>query len=156
MKSSFSGFGAAAFVAALTLGILSLFSPSAARAGGTVLIQQADGRRNVYDDVAIKVIHNVLYVTSADGRGTIVINRAACSYQGELMVCLPTSAALVQSGKTSALDFKSGTLYVNSTDDPLPLTMSTAKVQPHGIILSFTTKRGTYVNLSGRIDKVVK
>lgn len=156
MKNSLSGVATALFIAALTLGFAGIVSSPAARAGGTVLIQQADGHRDTYDDVVIKVIHSALYITSADGHGTIVINRAACSYQGQLMVCLPTSATLVQQGKTSALDFKSGTLYVNDTDDAQQLTMSTAKVPPHGILLSFSTQRGTYVNLSGRIDKVVK
>lgn len=156
MKTSLSGVAAVLLIGALTIALSGLVGPQAARADGTVLIQQSNGHRDTYDDVVIKVIHSALYLTSADGHGTIVINRAACSYQGQLMVCLPTSAALVQSGKTSALDFKSGTLYLNDTDDAQQLSMSTAKVPPHGILLSFTTQRGTYVNLSGRIDKVVK
>jgi hypothetical protein len=156
MRVSSTGAGTVAFATALTFGIACLLGTPAARATGTILIQQADGQTNLYHDVVIKVIHNALYMTSSDGRGTLVINRAACSYQGQLMACLPTSATLVQSGQTSPLDFKQGTLYVNSTDDPQPLSASTQKVDAHGIVLSFTTKRGTYVNLSGRIDKVVK
>ncbi len=155
MRLSSSGFGAIAFRAALSLGIIGVTGTSAL-ATGTITIAHADGQTNVYHDVVIKVIHSALYITSADGKGTIVINRAACAYQDQLMVCLPTSAALVQSGETSALDFKHGTLYVNNTDDPQQLTASTQKVAAHGILLSFSTKRGTYVNLSGRIDKVVK
>ncbi len=62
----------------------------------------------------------------------------------------------MQAGETSPLDFKRGTLYVNSTDDPQTLVLSTTKIAPHSVILSITTKKGTYVNLSGRIDKVVK
>jgi hypothetical protein len=129
---------------------------AAAGATGTVLIRQSNGQTNVYDDVVIKVIHNALFMTSADGKGTLVINRAACSYQGDLMVCFATGATLIQAGQTSSLDFKTGTLYVNSTDVPQQLALSTQKVQAHGVLLSFTTKLGTYVNLSGRIDKVVK
>lgn len=51
---------------------------------------------------------------------------------------------------------KRGTLYVNDTGDPQQLTFTTQKVMPHSIILSFTTKKGTYVSLHGQIDKVVK
>jgi len=123
---------------------------------GTVTIQQADGGRNTYRDAVIKIIHNALYVTSADGKGTLVINRAACSYQGQIMVCFVTNAALVQSGKTSPLDFRSGTVYVNMTSEPQALSMSTMKVPARGIVSSFTTQRGTSVNLVGSIDKVVK
>ncbi|MGA8576896.1 MAG: hypothetical protein WB609_14580 [Candidatus Cybelea sp.] len=156
MRDFSTGAGTVAFTTALIFGVVCLFGAPAARATGTILIQQADGQTNVYHDVVIKVIHSALYMTSSDGRGTLVINRAACAYQRQLLVCLPTSATLVQSGQTSPLDFKQGTLYVNSTDDPQQLSASTQKVDAHGIVLSFTTKRGTYVNLNGRIDKVVK
>jgi len=143
---------AIAFVAAA----ICLFGSPAASAMGTATIQQRNGHTDVYHDVVIKVIHNALYMTSADGRGTLVINRAACSYQGELLVCFATGATLVQSGQTSSLDFQRGTLYVNSTNDDQQLSLSTTKVPAHGILLSFSTKIGTYVSLSGTIDKVVK
>lgn len=129
---------------------------SSARAAGTVLIRQADGQTNVYHDVVIKVIHNALYMTTSDGKGTLVINRAACAYQGQILVCFATGAALVQAGTTKAVDLKHGTIYVNSTDDAQSLPRSTTKVPAHSILLSFSTDRGTYVSLSGRIDKVVK
>ena len=157
MNRQFSSWGwaAALSVSVAVAGSLALV-PATAQATGTITIVQADGHTNVYDDVAIKVIHNALYMTSADGKGTLVINRAACSYQGNVMVCFVTSATLVQSGATSPLDFKNGTLYVNLTDDAQSLVMSTMKVAPHSVLLSFTTKKGTYVSLTGRLDKVVK
>ena len=77
-------------------------------------------------------------------------------FQGELMVCFTQTGRLVQSGTTKSLDLKHGTLYVNSTDEPQQLALSSSKVPPHGILLSFNTDRGTYVTLTGRIDKVVK
>ena len=129
---------------------------TAARATGTMTIKQTSGDTNTYDGVEIKIIHSALYVTSADGKGTLVINRAACSHQEKLLVCLPTSAALVQSGETTPLDFQSGTVYLNDTDDYQPMPLTTAKVAPHSMVLSFTTKKGTYVSVLGRIDKVVK
>ncbi|MGA2760518.1 MAG: hypothetical protein ABSF08_09395, partial [Candidatus Cybelea sp.] len=85
-----------------------------------------------------------------------VISRAACSHQGEVLVCLATNATLVQSGMTSPLDFQRGTVYVNNTDSPQQLVLSTTKVPAHGILVSLTTKIGTYIGLTGRIDKVVQ
>ena len=140
----------AALAACVALGT----APAVAK--GTVTIQQSDGSTNVYNNSVIKIIHNALYVTSPDGDGTLVINRAACSYQGELLVCFPTSGALVQSGATKAIDLKTGTIYVNSTDDAQPMAMTTNKVAPHSITISFSTYKGTYVSVVGRIDKVVK
>jgi hypothetical protein len=155
MKSYSYKPGAASLVAILTLlsfGVCTI----GARATGTVTIRQINGGTNTYSGAGIKIIHSALYVTSADGKGTLVINRAACAYQGQLMVCLPTSATLVQAGATNSLDFKSGTVYLNDTDDFQPMPLTTAKVPPHSILLSFSTKRGTYVSVRGRIDKVVK
>jgi hypothetical protein len=145
----------------MRLALLALFAcfafmPITAAAKGTMTIVQADGSTNTYNDVEIKVIHGALYMTSEDGKGTMVINRAACSHQGQLMVCFATHATLVQAGETSALDFQRGTVYANDTDDYQPMVMSTTKVPPHSIMLSFTTKRGTLVTLNGSIDKVVK
>ncbi|MGZ3509915.1 MAG: hypothetical protein ACXVAC_16165 [Vulcanimicrobiaceae bacterium] len=127
-----------------------------AGATGTITIRQNDGRVNAYNDVTINVIHGALFLTSEDGKGTLVIHRAACSYQGKLLTCFATSATLIQAGQTNPLDLKTGTVYLNSTDAPQPLVLSTAKVPAHSILLSLTTYRGTYVNLNGRIDKVVK
>lgn len=138
----------------LVLAVWLAFGTAAAQAKGTVTIVHSDGSQNVYNDAVIKIIHNALYVTSDDGDGTIVISRAACSYQDKLLVCLVTKATLVQDGSVTPLDFKSGTLYVNSTDDAQQLALSTTKIPAHSVLLSFTTDKGTYVGVSGRIDKV--
>jgi len=150
--------GPARSVVAALLTLVTWFALGSTPAGatGTVMVRQSDGHLNVYHNVQLKIIHDALFVTSADGEGTLVIHRAACSYQGDLLVCFVTSATLVQAGKTSPLDFKWGTAYVNETDAPLPLTLSTTKVPEHSIMLTFTTDRGTYVGITGRFDEVVK
>lgn len=142
-------------IALLALLACFVVSPIAAVAKGTMTIVQANGENDVYDDVMINVVHGSLYMTSADAKGTIVIRRAACSYQEKLMVCLLTKATLIQGGSASALDFERGTMYANSTDDYQPLVLSSTKVAPHSILLTFKTSRGTVVSLTGRIDKVV-
>ncbi|HEY6449944.1 MAG TPA: hypothetical protein VIX60_04625 [Candidatus Cybelea sp.] len=156
MRSLFSGAQGAAFIALPAFLLALAFGTAAVAAKGTVTVLQTDGHVDVYKDVSVKVMHDALFMTTADGKGTLAIHRAACSYQAELMVCFVTSALLVQAGKTRPLDFKIGTLYVNATDAPQQLVLSTKKVAPHSILLSFTTKRGTYVTMSGRIDKVVR
>lgn len=143
---------AATLVAAFCL----LFVSAPAAAAGTLLVRQANGSVTTYDNTKIQVLHGALYVTSADGKGTLVFHKAACSFQGKLMVCFPTSMTMIQSGKTTPLDLKAGTLYFNDTDEPQPLVLSSTKVPAHSMMLSLTTDRGTYVSLNGRIDSVVK
>ncbi|MGA7354040.1 MAG: hypothetical protein WBW76_01285 [Candidatus Cybelea sp.] len=130
--------------------------PVVASATGTINIQHKNGTNNIYDDVTIKVFSGSLFLTSHDGDGTIVVTRAACAYQGEIIVCLPTSAALVQEGTSNALNLKSGTIYLNYADQAQPLARSSAKLPAHSIMLALTTRNGTFVTVHGRIDQVIK
>lgn len=138
------------------LAILVALTPAAALASGTVHIMQPDGMLQTYPGAQIKIAHDVLFVTSADGKGTLMINRAACSYQGEVLVCFPTSVYLIQGSGPQKLDLTTGTVYVNMTDSKQPLRYTSAQLEPHSVMLSFSTKRGTYVSLSGTFDKVTK
>ena len=117
---------------------------------------QPDGTLETYTNVSIKILHNALYVTSQDGQGTLVITRAACSYQGAVMVCLPTGVTLVQSGEAKPLDLTTGTVYLNLTGDTQTLALSSQQLPPHSVLLSMSTKRGTYIALTGAIDSVTK
>lgn len=127
-----------------------------ARAQGTITIQHLGQNADTYDGVAVKVIHNTLNVTSPDGKGTLIITQAACFYQKEVKVCLPTAVSLVQAGGVHALNLQRGTLYVNMTDSMQWLPHSTTQLPPHGIVMSLLSGKGTYINLVGTIDKVVK
>ncbi len=127
-----------------------------ADATGTINIHHKDGTVNTYRDVEIKVFSGSLFLTSDDGNGTIVVTRAACSYRDKIIVCLPTTAALVQEGKSNALDLKSGTIYLNYTNAEQPMSNSSAKLPANSILLALATKNGTFINVRGRIDQLIK
>jgi len=148
---SFRGLAGAALVAAIVSS-----TAIAARAEGTVRIQQAAGGVNVYDNVKIQILHQTLNVTTADGKGTLIIYRAACSYQGEIMACLPTGATLVQGGNVSPIKIVSGTVYVNMTGGGQTLSLSTMQVPAHSVVMAIKTGKGTYITMNGTIDKVAK
>ena len=141
----------AAFATAFVFG-----AAAGARAQGTITIQHVNKDAETYERVAIKVIHNTLNVTSEDGQGTLIVTQAACAYQGEIKVCLPTAVTLVQDGGAHALDLLRGTLYVNMTDSMQRLPHSSQQIPPRGIVMSLLSGKGTYINLVGKIDKVTK
>ena len=136
--------------------VLALSLPHSARAEGTARILQTDGTVNVYPDTKIQIIHNTLAITTAEGKGTLMIYRAACAYQGDVLVCLPTGATLVQSGSVTPIHITQGTVYANLTDETQQLSLSTTHIPAHSIMMALTTQKGTYVTLSGTIDKVKK
>lgn len=141
---------------ALTVLALFAWTPIPASATGTIKIQHKNGAINTYRDVEIKVLSGSMFLTSSDGNGTIVVTRAACSYQGQIIVCLPTLAALVQGGTSSALNLRNGTIYLNYTGVAQPLSRSSAKLPANSAMLALTLQNGTFINLSGRIDQVIK
>ncbi len=133
---------------------LAFWAQAPARAEGTARIQQADGTVNTYHNVKIKIVQKTLTMTSPDGKGTLMIYRAACSYQGDILACLPTGTTLIQGGTVNPIKLVSGTVYANMTGEPHNLAMSSTKVPAHGILMSLKTQRGTYVTLSGTLDEV--
>jgi hypothetical protein len=150
-----SAIARASAFAALSAAFL-LAAATGARAEGTITIQHVNQGPQTYDGVGVKVIHNTLNVTSRDGKGTLIITEAACSYQGAITVCLPTDVTLVQAGDAHALDLRRGTLYANMTDSMQWLPHSTTQLPPRGIVMSLLSGKGTYINLVGKIDKVIK
>ncbi len=102
----------------------------------------------------IRVFSGSLFLTSEDGDGTIVVTRAACSYQAQIIVCYPTAAVLVQSGRSNALDLKTGTIYLNYTDAAQPLSGSSAKLPARSVMLALSTRNGTFVSVHGQIDQL--
>jgi len=130
--------------------------PAAAMATGTIDIQHKGGHHEIYKDVDVRVFSGSLFLTSEDGDGTIVVTRAACSYQGRIIVCLPTLAALIQNGESNALNLKSGTIYLNYTDAPQQMSHSTSKLPADSVMLAMTTRNGTFITLRGTLDEVIK
>jgi hypothetical protein len=141
--------------AAVAAVVVCLVAAPQARATGTILIQRSNGDAKTYPGIEIKALSGTLFLTSNDGHGTIVVNRAACSFQGKVMVCLPTSIVLVQDGESSPLALKSGTVYLNDTDQDQPLALSSQKIKAHSVMVAFTTKAGTHVNVVGQFDQVI-
>ena len=142
-----------AVAGALAIGLGAAASVSAK---GVVRVQQSDGSVQVYNDVQIRVVRGkALFVRSPDGRGTLVVDNAACSYAGELLRCLLYGVSLRQNGTTRPLDFQRGTLYLNFSDAWQNMPHSSQGVRPHGVVMAMKTARGTFVTLHGAIDQDV-
>jgi hypothetical protein len=143
-----------AFAALLLFTILSILSLAPAGATGTVRIQQNNGAVRIYDGAVIRVKHNTIRIWSHDGKGTLVINRAACSYVGELQRCLPTTFELKQSGQTKTIQLVNGLVYFNPTDSSQQLSLSSQQLPARGLMLMLHTLHGTYISVHGQIDEL--
>ena len=125
-----------------------------ANATGTVRIQQRDGSIKTYTNVKIVVLTESMTITSSDGEGTIILGKAACTKVGELLRCLPYDATLEQHGETTHIPLKSGTVWLNPSDSNQQLTYSSTQLPPRGVLLAIQTKAGTYVSLTGIVDRI--
>lgn len=135
----------------LFLALLFCFA-SAAYAKGTVRVEQSDGSKQVYSDVSLIVTNHTLRITTADSKGTLIVKRAACSFQGDLMVCLPDELVLEQGGDQHPLDFQRGTIYYNNTGTKQQLSLSSQQLPPQGLLMLLLTKKGTIIAISGVVD----
>jgi hypothetical protein len=140
---------------AVLMGLIA-FQNGIASATGTARIVQPDGSQKTYADVRIAVRDQSMWITSKDGRGTLVFGKAACTRIAALLECLPYDATLFQNGEKRHIALRSGTVWINPTTTNQPLTHSSTQVQPHGVLLAVETKAGTYVTLTGIIDEVQK
>jgi hypothetical protein len=141
------------------LALLGLIFGTGARsdAKGTATITKSSGVVNTYEHARIHVLgDSSLRITSADGRGSLTIHYAACSFAGELQHCFPYDVTMNQAGSQHPIHLKRGTLYLNNTDASLPLPHSSTQVPSHGIILALRTKRGTFISVTGRVDGEAK
>jgi hypothetical protein len=125
-----------------------------AAATGTIRVQQSDGDVKTYQNVKIRVANQTLWITSADGKGTIVVGKAACDEVGALIRCLAYDATVVQNGRTLHVPLATGTVIVNPTKVPQQLSHSSTQLPPRGILLTAESRRGTWVTMKGTIDEV--
>jgi hypothetical protein len=130
---------------------LGLLAPLVCEAKGTVRVQQANGDVQIYDNATIRIVGKTLRITTADGKGTIVITDAACSYVGKLMRCLPYHYVLQQGG-THQLDFEHGTIYYNPTQTSQQMSYSSQMLEPGGVLIAVKSKKGTYLSVTGKLD----
>lgn len=143
-----------AFAVFFLISIFGIFSLAPAGATGTMRVQQSNGTVQVYQDVLIRVAQRTLRIGSKDKKGVLVIDRAACTYAGTILRCLPSTMKLEQAGQTKVIQLITGTIYVNLTDDTQQLRHSSTQLAPHDILLALQTKRGTYVSVHGHIDEM--
>jgi hypothetical protein len=129
-------------------------APSAAQAKGAARIEKSDGAVREYSVSINMVGRQGVRITSADGRGTLVVAKAACSFAGELERCFPYRVVLDQYGKKRPIDFRRGIEYMNPTNAVQELPRSSKTLPPHGLLLFLVTAHGTYITVRGTIDEI--
>ena len=136
--------------AALSLAAL----PAGAYANGTARVQQADGDTRTYQNVRIAIADKQMTITSADGVGTIVIERAGCVAVDKLVRCHPYEASLRQRGQNVPIVIKEGTAWFNPSGEAQQLPMSSQMIPAKGVVMSMSSQKGTFLSLTGVVDSV--
>ncbi len=139
-------------IALLAAAAATILGTANASASGVVNVQRSDGTTSTYPGATITFVGKTLHVRSADAKGTMVIERDACSYRAPIVVCLPTHFLLRQDGTERPIDLASGTVYINLTDRAQLLPLSSQRLSPRSILLSVRTQHGTSISVDGTID----
>lgn len=125
-----------------------------ANATGTATIQPLNGSAKTYQHVHIAIWNDEMTITSSDGKGTVVIGKAACTKIGALVRCFPYDAMLFQNGQQLHIFLKSGTVWLNPSHTTQEISQSSTRLPPLGVRLAVQTLRGTNVTLTGTVDEV--
>jgi len=123
-----------------------------ALATGTARIQKADGGVRYYRNVKIVIANRKMSVTTSNGVGKLVIDKAGCMASGELVRCYPFDAVVYQRGDARRIPIASGTAYVNPTSMAMQLPLSSMRLPPRGVLLVMRTQTGAYFSLNGVAD----
>jgi hypothetical protein len=143
-------------VSTILAGLFVVAIASPADATGTATVRQSDGSQKTYTNVSIRLAREELALTTSDGKGTLVIAKAACTKSGALVQCLPYDGTLFQGGKTHEVVIVNGSVWLNPTTSQQTVSSSGAHVPPHGVVVSVTSKNGTHISLTGTVDQVQK
>ena len=128
--------------------------PNAVNATGSARVQQYNGAVRTYSNVRIVIENKQMTITSADGVGKLVFQKAACESIDGLVRCYPYSAVLYQRGESRQIQIDRGTAWLNPGSVKKQLPRSSTQLPPHGVLLSIRTKAGTYVSLTGTVDQL--
>jgi hypothetical protein len=139
-------------IALLAAMVATVLGTGNASAFGVVNVQRSDGTTSTYPGAVISFVGKTLHVISADEKGTMVIERDACSYRGPIVMCLPTRFLLRQNGSERPIELESGTVYLNLTNRTQTLPFSSQRLPGRGILISVHTRHGTSINVNGTID----
>jgi len=150
------GYPVRVLVASLVLLTLATVLRDPAAATGTARIQQADGETKTYSNVHLRIADKRMWITSHDRKGTIILDKAACTAIGKMLRCYPYEATLDQAGHHHTIVLQSGTVWINPTESMQQLPHSSTQLRPRGVLLTLRTKKGTFVSLSGTVDEVIK
>lgn len=131
-----------------------LAAGSPASAKGVTLIQEKNGVVKTYSSVNIALNGQTLTLRTADGKGVLRIVTGACSFDKNVQRCLPYSVMLTQNGKTHPIALDYGSVFLNVSNEPHHLTLSSDMLAPRTVLILFKTAHGTYVTSKGTLDEV--
>ena len=127
-----------------------------AGATGTLRVQKADGSAKTYEHVQVLVKDESMALVSGDKKGWLVLGKAACTLVEKNLRCALYDGTLMQFGKKTHIALEDGTLWLNPGKTTEPIPHSTVQLPPHGVWLSFRSKKGAHATLSGTADEIQK
>jgi hypothetical protein len=124
--------------------------PPLAAAKGTATVHWSNGTQRIYEHVTIRVLGT--RATPATSK-TIVVSQNHCARVGSLERCQPYWTNLIHSGVQQRLDLLRGFEYVNLGRVTTSLPHSAYKLAANGLMLTFSTRHGVTITITGQVDR---
>lgn len=141
-------------IATAMLGILS--ASSGVLAKGEMSVEYPDGETDIYEEMQIFHTPDTLYLKDASGINTVVISKAECTKEGQLLYCDRAKVFLENYGVSEEIVFTQLALFINETSSRQEIQGSRLVLKPKTILLEGVTKKGTFITAFGKIDSTEK
>jgi len=133
----------------------SLFLTAPMLAEGLVTVDYPNGDTANYSDVQIASSNEVLSIKSGEEGKVLEILKKDCYQEGLLNVCKGGTLTLDTYGVKENVLIKQMYVFTNNTKSPQTIKDSKVTLDPDTLMAEILTQKGTYINISGKIDALL-
>jgi len=130
--------------------LLALAAPTLAE--GLVTVEYPNGDSTNYPGVRILSNNEILNVKDGEEGKVLEIQKKDCHTEGEVAVCTGGTVIIDTYGVKEAMLVKQLVVFTNTTTKQQPIKDSKVTLGPKSVMAEILSQKGTYVNISGKID----
>jgi hypothetical protein len=124
-----------------------------ALAEGMITVNYPNGESDNYSNVRILSNKDLLSIKNTENDGKILeIARKECHVESLVSVCTGGTVTVDTYGVRESLQVKQMYIFINNTTASQPIKDSKVTLDPQCLMAEILTQKGTYINVSGKID----
>lgn len=125
-------------------------------AEGQINVQLPNGDVDNYPGVEISDTPDIIYFSAAESDTILLITKKGCQAEGKLLFCNEARIGIDTNGVLEEIEVKQIVLFINPTNESLPIKGSRITMGPGTILLEAVTGKDSFITGLGTIDNNTK